>query len=64
MIIAPHITNLEITGIGNVAAVKNIKQVTFSGVGNSAASLNENTKVTDNGSSNKFGQDAFEGITF
>lgn len=64
MIIAPHITNLEITGIGNVAAVKNIKQVTFSGIGNSVASLNENTKVTDNGSSNKFGPDAFEDIPF
>ncbi|WP_431493062.1 DUF3060 domain-containing protein [Glutamicibacter sp.] len=64
MIVAPHITNLELAGSGNIAAVKNIKQVTFSGIGNSAASLNGNAKVTDNGSSNKFGEDAFEGITF
>lgn len=64
MIIAPHITNLELAGSGNIAAVKNIKRVTFSGVGNSAASLNPNAKVSDKGSSNKFGEDAFEGITF
>ncbi|QEP08172.1 DUF3060 domain-containing protein [Glutamicibacter sp. ZJUTW] len=64
MIVAPHITNLELSGNGNIAAVKNIKQVAFSGIGNSAASLNENAKFTDNGSSNKFGEDAFEGITF
>ena len=64
MIVAPHIKNLELDGSGNIAAVKNIKHVTFSGIGNSAASLNENAKVTDNGSSNKFGEDAFEGITF
>ncbi|PRB75782.1 DUF3060 domain-containing protein [Arthrobacter sp. JUb115] len=64
MIVAPHIKNLELDGSGNIAAVKNIKHVTFSGIGNSAASLNENAKVTDNGSSNKFGEEAFEGITF